>query len=538
MITDSRKTPSPINRLLLKGGSGNYKLTIFTLLIVGVLIRTVFINIYPNGLNQDEASAGYEAFSILNYGIDRNGKSFPVHFIAWGSGQNALYSYLSIPFIYFFGLNELSIRLPMALLSCASLFLYYSIVKETGNRKFTLISFLLFTIAPWHIMKSRWSLESNIFPDIVLICLFFLLKLVKQKKIIYYYISVFFMALSMYSYGTSYLFIPLFFILTSYYSLKLKIISYRQIILAFILITILSFPIIAFVFINTYNLPEINILGITVPKLKVARHTRVTSVFRHNFIVNSIFNSIKAVYTLVTQSDKEPGNSIRFFGIYYVFSLPFTIVGFFNTTKQKLNKLNSVDALFMLWLIPASLMLPIILPNINRINIVIIPLIYFTSLGLHQLIEKFIIIRKYYLSVYLISFISFTIAYFSIYQKSLRVPFSYSLKEAIIYADNLKSEKIFITNKTQSPYIFTLFYLQRNPNDYLRTVKFKNEGDEFENVHSFEKFHFYIPNGYLDEKNAYIIKNEELETLNQSRLIIKQFDLYSVITVKHTERLH
>lgn len=45
---------------------------IFIILMIGILIRVIGISNMPNALNCDEASAGYEAFSILNYGIDRN----------------------------------------------------------------------------------------------------------------------------------------------------------------------------------------------------------------------------------------------------------------------------------------------------------------------------------------------------------------------------------------------------------------------------------------------------------------------------------
>lgn len=54
--------------------------------LIGILARLILIGQVPYGLNQDEASAGYEAWSILNYGIDRHGISYPVHLIAWGSG--------------------------------------------------------------------------------------------------------------------------------------------------------------------------------------------------------------------------------------------------------------------------------------------------------------------------------------------------------------------------------------------------------------------------------------------------------------------
>lgn len=50
------------------------KRILLILLIVGMLIRVIGLANMPNALNCDEASAGYEAFSILNYGIDRNRK--------------------------------------------------------------------------------------------------------------------------------------------------------------------------------------------------------------------------------------------------------------------------------------------------------------------------------------------------------------------------------------------------------------------------------------------------------------------------------
>lgn len=45
---------------------------IVLILVIGMLIRIVGIGEMPNALNCDEASSGYEAYSILNYGIDRN----------------------------------------------------------------------------------------------------------------------------------------------------------------------------------------------------------------------------------------------------------------------------------------------------------------------------------------------------------------------------------------------------------------------------------------------------------------------------------
>ena len=99
----------------------------------------------PNALNVDEASSGYDAFSILKYGIDRGGNPFPIALYAWGSGQSALYSYMMIPFILIGGLTVYTMRLPMALIGIATLYMIYYLIKNIfDNKKIALIRGCIF----------------------------------------------------------------------------------------------------------------------------------------------------------------------------------------------------------------------------------------------------------------------------------------------------------------------------------------------------------------------------------------------------------
>ena len=104
---------------------------VLSLILLGILIRAYGIGSIPAGLNQDEAFAGYEAFSLLNYGVDSAGYRNPCYFVSWGSGMNVLESYLAIPFMKLFGPSVITLRLPQLLLSCISLFVFYLLLKET-----------------------------------------------------------------------------------------------------------------------------------------------------------------------------------------------------------------------------------------------------------------------------------------------------------------------------------------------------------------------------------------------------------------------
>ena len=186
----------------------NHYLIITLLVVIGFAVRILLITSIPSGLNQDEASIGYEAFSILHTGCDRNANSLPVHLESWGSGQNALYAYLSIPFIYIFGLNIFSVRIVNALLSCLSLVIFYKLFSATFDKKKSMIALALLTICPWSIMSSRWGLESNIFPPLFLLAVFFLIKGVSTSQK-YFPLSFITFAICLYSYGTSYLILPI-----------------------------------------------------------------------------------------------------------------------------------------------------------------------------------------------------------------------------------------------------------------------------------------------------------------------------------------
>src|SRR4051812_45596366 len=81
------------------------------LLLLGTAARIYKFPSLPAGLHQDEISEAYESYSILHSGADRWGYHLPAYFVSWGSGQNVLQSYLSIPVIAVTGLTRVGARL-------------------------------------------------------------------------------------------------------------------------------------------------------------------------------------------------------------------------------------------------------------------------------------------------------------------------------------------------------------------------------------------------------------------------------------------
>ena len=132
-------------------------ISFYLILVIGLLVRLVGIETYPMVQDSDEINIGYDAYAISTYGVDKYALSLPIHLIGRGSGQNALYAYMSIPFIKSYGLSLFSIRILNSVISCITLlYVLYLINKlDLKDNKIKLIIFIMACIFPWHICKAR-----------------------------------------------------------------------------------------------------------------------------------------------------------------------------------------------------------------------------------------------------------------------------------------------------------------------------------------------------------------------------------------------
>lgn len=296
--------------------SFRYEWAVYAVLVVGFVARLVALGEYPAGFNQDEASAAYDAYSILKTGYDRNGQFLPVHLIAWGSGQNALYSYLSMPFLAVFGLDVWAFRLPMALIGCLSLFAFWRLLLAMTDRKTALAGLALLAICPWHILKSRWALESNLFPDLLLFGVLFLVIGLQHDRLPPFLAGCGVLGLSSYAYGTAYLFLPVFVLPLLLFLVAKKRLSFRRACAGLGVLAVVALPMMLFVLVNTFGLQAIRLPFMTIPRLPANRMTAMASVFSPEFLRDSIGNFAEASKIAVVQTDGLIWNAMDGFGSY------------------------------------------------------------------------------------------------------------------------------------------------------------------------------------------------------------------------------
>jgi len=170
--------------------------------ILGFSIRVIGLSAYPPGLNWDEVSLGYNAYSLLKSGHDEWGKHFPIIFQAYGDYKLPLYVYYAVPTISIFGLTPVGVRLPSAIFGSGLIILTFSLSYRLFKNKYLgLIGAFLVAVSPWTVFLSRIAVEGNMAAFFISLGLYFGL----TGK---YKLSALFMGISVWTYNSARFFTP------------------------------------------------------------------------------------------------------------------------------------------------------------------------------------------------------------------------------------------------------------------------------------------------------------------------------------------
>jgi len=235
------------------------KLKIFFLFILIIVTRFTFLSSVPSSLTQDEIAIGYNAFSILKTGHDEWGETMPLQFKSVGDYKPPTLIYLTAPFISLFGKTEIATRLPVAIFSSLTVFLFYLLCsKHIFAKKYKHLSYystLVLSISPWHIFFSRSGFEAILGLFFALLFVYFLLNFIKKSTAKDLLAIIFSGLVSAITYHSTRLFIPIltiFFLPDIFRSIS-KLINNRSIIKKINLVILLLFgSSLAFWFFRTY----------------------------------------------------------------------------------------------------------------------------------------------------------------------------------------------------------------------------------------------------------------------------------------------
>lgn len=355
--------------------------------VTGGLLRLIALPMSPMGLHQDEAHCVYNAWSVMNYGVDSYGNYRPIYYT---TGMSILYSYLQMPFIALFGINSWTIRLPQAILGSLSVPVMYGLGKEMRGPKTGIAFAALLAVNPWHIQQSRFGLDCNLAVAMLLFAVWFLCRYLNGKRKSIWGASVFF-GLTLYSYALTWVVVPVFLVLTVIFFRK-RILWNRSLIGPVILLFMLALPLLLFLGVN---------MGVISPIQTPVFSTPVLADMRTGEMALSLSNlkrrSLWLVAMLWSQHDDMWWMSNATVGSYYYISAPFILIGIVYSVKvfwQNLFQKKELPLFFVaaLWFGAGFLAGCIIdLAKFHKVNYIHIPIIILGAIGviwLCQILKK------------------------------------------------------------------------------------------------------------------------------------------------------
>ena len=148
----------------------------FAFAIVAVAVSVAALYLYrigtdPPGLYADEASIGYNAWTIAHFGTDQYGNHFPLFFTDFGDYKGPVATYLVAPLTWIFASGAVVVRLPSVLAGIAIALIAGRIAMvRSGSRFVALMSIAFAALQPWIFLQSHTMLEGNILMVLCVMC--------------------------------------------------------------------------------------------------------------------------------------------------------------------------------------------------------------------------------------------------------------------------------------------------------------------------------------------------------------------------------
>lgn len=455
-------------------------LALAAILLLFLATRLAKISQVPPSLYWDEASIGYNAYSVLKTGRDEWGEALPLHFRAFGEFKLPVYIYSVITSETFFGLTQTAVRLPAVIYSLGVLILSYLIAAKISKRVWVgIASAFLICLSPWFFIFSRTGYEATAGLMFFLLGIYSLLLLPKHKLFLFGGAASWILAI--YSYNSFRVLVPLagvLFLILFLKEVKRAFGDFWKIGLISLLLIAISLVPIARVYLKDTGAIRFRTLAAG-GALDFARN------YMSHFSPNFLFMA----------GDANPRSQIPDRGELYLIDGILVILGALYILRSK-KKLESLPLLFLL-LAPIPAALTRESPHALRAITMAPFFAIIASFGIFYLADIAPKYKNYIfiglVIVYLGFFGNYLQAFFKTYVGQSSREWQYGFKKLFSdYGSEIaKADKVVISDEYAQPYIFALFYEKYDPTRFQKEAV-RNTPDKWgaSSVTSFGKFTF------------------------------------------------
>ena len=272
---------------------------------------------------------------------------------------------------------------------------------------------------------------------------------------------------------------------------------------------VIAVPMVLFLAINQLHLHSLELIFLSIPRLPGTPRYATLSVFHGGHLLHNLYsNSRQLLSLLVFQSDGLLWNAVPGFGVVYPWGLVAAVAGLLVLPRlRRRHGWGRRVYLMVIWLGVALLLGLVTRPNLNRINLLYLPLVFFMALAFHAI--RWRQLRLAVIGLSILAFLAFLRTYFSTYARAIAPRFYASLGNAIADASIRTDGSICVTTQAYRPYIYALYYQRIDPALYFKTVRYSDPAEEFRQVQSFGRFFFGIDYcRKLPQVTTYVVERE------------------------------
>lgn len=398
-------------------------------LIAAFFLRTIQLAQTPSGFHADEASFYINALAISQTGMDEDGNTVPLSLHSYIDPKPALFSYVQIPFLYLFSNQFFAARIVSVIFALFSLIAVYFLIKELADQKTALLTTVLLSLSPWHIIVSRGTQEvitSFLFFVLALLTLVLLLKNENKQRILLTFCFGASSFLSMYMYHSTKVILPplVVVLLLVFYKKSRKFFQQASIL---ILVTVISIFAALFVQESSSRISAVSIFSDQGPKQQLLEQIYTSRGELPLLVVRLFYNKVQTYFFAISQeythylspeflffSEAKPTRyAITGHGLLYLIEAPLVLIGIYFAIKNKIKELPILFALLFISPIPASLTTQET-PSLLRSFSMVIPLCYFVALGIIYLLQTNLKYYKWFFVICLICAYTWFVIYFGL----------------------------------------------------------------------------------------------------------------------------
>lgn len=506
------------------------KIILIFIILIGLVLRLVWLDKRPLGFTWDEAALGYNAYSLLKTGRDEHQQILPIVFKSFGDFKPGLYIYYTVPSVALLGLTEFATRLPSAILGTLTILGIYLLVRYCFDQKTAVAACILIAINPWLIHFSRGAWEANLalFLTVIGTVLF-----IKKR----WRLAALFFGLTFWSYQGAKMITP--FLVLLLLILNKSWTDLRKLVIPGIVLGIFLTPILLGLSTQGGRLKVFNVFSYVRPRERVQEILRqddtqtlnpIYYLFHSEFldqirgVVQRYLNHFSPRFLFFEGDWSNARHSTAYYGYFHYLELVTFLIGIVVLIRSKNHSAWLVLGWLILAPIPAALSRDII--SGVRVLPLSIPLIIISALGLSKIFQYklFSFLFGLVLVFNLVYFLDLSLVHDPYYSGKY---WSVAYKTAIQIVNEHISDynQIVFTNTLGQPYIYVLFYNKIDPRDFWGNTQYlASESGDVSEVIAWDKYLFqkiYWPRQRGDSSTLFVGDQWELpeQDMNPTNLV-------------------